>query len=78
MRRNLEFFSKSGDVEMESCLKREFEKRLKVWNLKVLAERLVRVGRGADAWTVRQVLDLISSNWRTVADDLELEVNNLG
>jgi uncharacterized tellurite resistance protein B-like protein len=58
-------------------LKKEFDKRLRVWNLKMLADRAQRDTRiqPNDAYTIRQVLDLIAPNWRIAKSELELELN---
>jgi len=67
------------EVDMKTgihkALKREFDKQLKVWNLKCLEKKLLQTGFPGCAFTIRQALDLLSPNWRTAKDYSELEVN---
>jgi len=56
------------------ALKKDFDNRLKVWNLKCLEEKLTKEKKNSDAFIVRQVLDLISPNWRSTIDYLDIEV----
>lgn len=49
--------------------------KLKIWNLVVLEHRLYNERKSGDAFIIRQVLDLISSNWRSAIDMNELKIN---
>lgn len=49
--------------------------KLKIWNLVVLEHRLYNERKSDDAYIIRQVLDLISSNWRSAINMNELKIN---
>jgi len=51
------------------------EKQMKIWNLKMLEESLFQSKDSGRAYTVRQVLDLISPNWKEAENFRDLEVN---
>jgi len=61
-------------MNKEEKKKRKYDIQMKVWNLRCLEERLVDSGQSLAAYTIRQVLDLISSNWRKVKEYKELEI----
>jgi hypothetical protein len=61
------------------ALRREAEKQQKVWNLIALQKSFPTKARHSLVplmqYTVRQVLDLISPNWRDAKNPDELELN---
>ena len=46
----------------------KLNKQITIWNLRCLEAYLVDMGRAGEAYTIRQALDLLSSNWRVVKD----------
>ena len=40
-------------------------RKIVIWNLKMLEKKLGERGKSDDAYTIRLALDLLSPNWRT-------------
>jgi DNA-directed RNA polymerase subunit RPC12/RpoP len=51
---------------------KQLDKQLKVWNLKMLENRLHEEHDAAGAYTIRRVLDFIAPNWRAAKNYSEL------
>ena len=45
-------------------------KKIIIWNLKIVEKNLHKEGRTDDAYTIRLALDLLSPNWR-IAKNIE-------
>lgn len=52
--------------------------RQKIWNLKMLEKKLADEGRGNNAFTIRQVLNMISPNWRDATDYKQIKLYEKG
>ncbi len=50
-------------------------RKIVIWNLKIVEKNLHEEGKTDDAYTIRLALDLLSSNWKDAKNIEDINVN---
>ena len=50
-------------------------RKIVIWNLKIVEKNLHKEGKADDAYTIRLALDSLSSNWRTAEKIEDIATN---